>query len=74
MISRFARVRSEDETLDALTEEMESVGDSDDPRVLRKLMREVGSAMDEDLDDEFEEMMEEEAGGGEGLPAENSEG
>jgi putative FmdB family regulatory protein len=63
-ISRFARVRSEDESLDSLSDEMETMGDSDDPKVLRRLMREMGSAVGEDLGDEFEQMMEEEARGG----------
>ena len=63
-MSRFARVRNEDDTLDALADEMESVGDTDDPKTLRRMMKEVSGAMGEDLDDEFEQMMEEEASGG----------
>ena len=63
-ISRFSRVRSEDDTLDALADEMESVGDTDDPKTLRRMMKEVSGAMGEDLDDDFEQMMEEEATGG----------
>jgi putative FmdB family regulatory protein len=62
-MSRFARVRNEDDTLDALADEMESVGDTDDPKTLRRMMKEVSGAMGEDLDDEFEQMMEEESGG-----------
>ncbi|HZO89745.1 MAG TPA: zinc ribbon domain-containing protein [Chthonomonadaceae bacterium] len=62
-ISRFARVRSEDEALDSLADEMESMGDTDDPKALRRLMREMGKEMGEDLGDEFEQMMEEEAAG-----------
>ena len=62
-ISRFARVRSEDDALDSLADRMESAGDTDDPKALRSLMREVGKEMGEDLDDEFEQMMEEEEGG-----------
>ena len=62
-MSRFARVRNEDDALDSLAEDMESIGDSDDPKALRKMMKEVSGAMGEDLDDEFEEMMEQEATG-----------
>lgn len=58
-ISRFARVRSEDESLDSLAEEMEALGDSDDPKAMRRLVREMGREMGEDLDEEFEQMMEE---------------
>ncbi|MCS6774947.1 MAG: zinc ribbon domain-containing protein [Chloroherpetonaceae bacterium] len=61
-ISRFARVRSEDDALDALAEDLEAAGDTDDPRAMRRLMREIGKEMGEDLDDEFEQMLEEEAG------------
>lgn len=62
-ISRFARVRSEDDFLDNLADEMESAGDTEDPKVLRRLMREMGKGLGEDLDEDFEQMMEEEASG-----------
>ena len=62
-ISRFARVRSEDDFLDSLADEMESAGDTDDPKVLRRLMREMGKGLGEDLDEDFEQMIEEEASG-----------
>jgi putative FmdB family regulatory protein len=65
-ISRFARVRSEDETLDSLADEMEAMGDGDDPKAMRRLMREMGKEMGEDMDEDFEQMMEEEAAGGDG--------
>jgi putative FmdB family regulatory protein len=65
-ISRFARVRNEDDALDSLADEMESIGDTEDPKALRRMMKEVSSAMGEDMDDDFEQMMEEEAGGGTG--------
>ena len=63
LISRFARVRSEDDTLDALAEDVESVGGSDDPRAMRQLMKEMGKEMGEDLEQDFEQMMEEEESG-----------
>jgi putative FmdB family regulatory protein len=62
-LSRFARVRNEDDALDSLADEMESIGDTDDPKTLRRMMKQVSGAMGEDLDDEFEQMMEEEACG-----------
>ena len=61
-ISRFARVRSEDEAFDALADEMESVGE-DDPRAMQRLVREMGQEMGEDLGEDFEQMMEEDAAG-----------
>ena len=42
---------------------MESLGDTDDPKTLRRMMKQVSGAMGEDLDDDFEQMMEEEASG-----------
>ena len=57
-ISRFARVRNEDDTLDSLADELESVGDSEDPKAMRRMMKEMGSALGEDLDEEFEQMLE----------------
>ena len=67
-ISRFARLRSEDEALDSLAGEMEALGDTEDPRALKRLMRAMGDEMGEDLDDEYEQMMEEEAAGEDSEP------
>ena len=62
-ISRFARVRSDDEAIDALGDEMEALGDSDDPAAMRRMVREMGREMGEDLEDDFDAMMEEEEAG-----------
>ena len=65
LISRFSRLRSEDEKTDAMTDEMEAMGnDGDDPAAMRRLMKEMGDEMGEDLGDDFEQMLEEEALGG----------
>jgi putative FmdB family regulatory protein len=58
-ISRFARVRSEDEALDSMADEMEAMGDPDDPASVRRMMRSMGSEMGEDMEGEFDRMMEE---------------
>ena len=57
-ISRFARVRSEDQAMDSLAEDMETLGDSDDPKTMRRMMRDMTAAMGEDMDDDFEQMLE----------------
>ena len=57
-ISRFARVRNEDDTLDSLADEMETIGGSDDPKTMRRMMRDVTAAMGEDMDGDFEQMLE----------------
>ena len=62
-VSRFARLRSEDETMESLTDES-SFGDiENDPRAMRKWVREMGKAMDEDMDQDLEAALEEEMEG-----------
>ena len=67
-VSRFARVRSDDQALDSLTDRAESMDESD-PRAMRGLIRDMASEMGDDIDaDEFEALMEdsmnEESSGG----------
>lgn len=57
-MSRFARVRTEDDQLDALTDELESADESS-PAAMRRLVRAMGDEMGEDLSDEFEQILEE---------------
>lgn len=66
LMSRVSALRSEDDLLDDLAD-VDRVGDLEDPKRLKKWVREMGKTMDEDMGDELEEMLEEEAaGGGEG--------
>lgn len=57
LISRFSRIRSEDETLDAMEEAAFVSGD--DPASMGKLMREMGKAIGEDGEEGIEELIEE---------------
>jgi putative FmdB family regulatory protein len=68
LISRFARIRSEDEVLDSLADSAD-LGDIDEenPASVARFMKKMGSEMGEDLGDDFEEAMAEEMGG-EGPP------
>jgi putative FmdB family regulatory protein len=59
LVSRFARYRSEDDRLDAIADQMEMMGEPDSPSEMRRVVREMGKAMDEDVSDEMEEMLEE---------------
>lgn len=64
-VSRFARLRSEDETIDALAEQADNM-DVNDPKAIRRMAREMAGEMGEDIDAaEFEQMVEEEIGAGE---------
>lgn len=56
-VSRFARVRSEDDALDSLADRADQA-DMDDPRTMSRFMKEMASEMGEDGDD-FEQMMDE---------------
>lgn len=58
LVSRFARVRSEDDQIDSLADRLETMGEPEDAAQMRSLVRDMGKAMDEDLSDEMEEMFE----------------
>lgn len=59
LVSRFARLRSEDETIDALAEQADSL-DENDPKAVRRLVREMADGMGDDMDaGEFEQIMDE---------------
>jgi putative FmdB family regulatory protein len=62
-VSRFARVRSEDDALESLADEAEFGDIENDPKAMRKWVREMGKAMDEELDEDFEQALEEEMTG-----------
>src|SRR5215510_7965480 len=59
LLSRFARVRSEDARLDDLTSDA-TLGDVDesDPKSMARWMKKMGNELGEDLGDDFEAMAE----------------
>jgi putative FmdB family regulatory protein len=58
LVSRFARFRSEDDRVDALADELETMGEPDSPAEMRQMVREMGKAMDEDVSEDMEELFE----------------
>lgn len=58
LISRFTRVRSEDEKLDAL-EDAALMGGADDPKAMRRVMGEMAREMGEDLGEDVDELLDE---------------
>ena len=62
LMSRFARVRSEDDALDAMADDIEGLDESD-PRAMRRLMRDMSQEMGEDVGDDFEQMLDAEEAG-----------
>ena len=60
LMSRFARLRSEDDRLDALADPS-SFGDLDesDPKSVARFAKKMGKEMGEDLGEDFDQVMEE---------------
>jgi putative FmdB family regulatory protein len=58
LVSRFRRARSEDERIDELSERLETMGEPESAGAMRRLVREMGKAMDDDMADEMEELFE----------------
>lgn len=72
LMSRVSSLRSEDDMLDDLAD-IDRVGDLEDPKRLKKWVREMGKTMDEDMGDELEQMLEEEAAeGSDGSPRDDA--
>ena len=63
LVSRFARVRSEDEALESLADESKFGDIENDPKAMGKWIKEMGRAMDEDMDEDLEQALEEEMSG-----------
>ena len=58
VVSRVARARSEDERLDELADKFDTMGEPESYSQMRETMREAGSALDDGMADEMEEMLE----------------
>ncbi|MBI4841123.1 MAG: zinc ribbon domain-containing protein [candidate division NC10 bacterium] len=60
LMSRFARLRSEDDRLDALADPS-SFGDLDenDPKTIARFAKKMGGELGEDLGEDFDQVMEE---------------
>lgn len=61
-VSRFARIRSEEQALDDLADPS-SMGDLDDPATMKRWAKEMGSELGEGLGDEFDDYADDAAGG-----------
>lgn len=58
LVSRFTRMRNEDERIDEIADRLDMMDNPDSGQDLRELVRDMGKAMDEDLSDEMEEIFE----------------
>jgi hypothetical protein len=63
LVSRFVRGRDEDARVEELSDRMDQYGEPESLSEARRLAREVGSAMDEDMSDDMEAMLEEDSEG-----------
>lgn len=60
LMSRFARVRSEDDRLDALADPSSFGGlDENDPKSVARWAKKMGGELGDDLGEDFDQMMEE---------------
>ena len=57
-VSRFRRLRSEDDALDELTGMADTIN-PDDPKAIKRLVKEMAGSMGEGGDDDFEALMDE---------------
>lgn len=58
LVSRFRRLRSEDDRVEEMASRLETTGEPDSPAEMRRMIREMGKAMDEDMSDEMEELFD----------------
>ena len=58
LVSRVARYRTEDGRMDEISDRLDAMDEPDSSTEMRSMVREIGKAMDEDVSDEMEEMLE----------------
>ncbi len=58
LVSRIGRFRSEDDRIDEIADELELMGEPGSPSEMRRVVRELGKAMDDDMSDEMEQMLD----------------
>jgi putative FmdB family regulatory protein len=63
LVSRFARVRSEEDALEDLADESRYGDIENDPKAMRQWVRDMGKAMDEDMEEDLEAALDEELSG-----------
>ncbi len=58
LIGRVARLRGEDQRIDEFAGSLSSMGEPSDHAQIRRLAKEMGSALDDSVSDEMEQMFE----------------
>lgn len=67
LVSRFVRGRHEDDRIDEMADRLESMGEPESSGQARDILRELGKAMDDDVADEMEAMLDADLSGEDGL-------
>ncbi len=63
LVSRFARLRSEDDAIESMLDPSKLGDIENDPKAMRRFVKDMSAEMGEDMTDEFEAAMEEEMSG-----------
>jgi putative FmdB family regulatory protein len=58
LVSRFRRIRSEDDRIDHIADHLEAMAEPESTHQMREFIKEMGRATDDDMSDELEEMFE----------------
>ncbi|MBX3113434.1 MAG: zinc ribbon domain-containing protein [Fimbriimonadaceae bacterium] len=58
LVSRFRRGRSDDDRIDHIADQLETMGEPGSASEIRELVKEIGRATDDDMADDLEEMLE----------------
>lgn len=58
LVSRFRRMRSENDRIDAIADQLESMDEPQSASEMREYVKEMGRATDDDMSGELEEMFE----------------
>ncbi len=58
LVSKFRRLRSEDDRIDAIADELEDMNQPESTSQMRDFIKEMGRATDDDMSEELEEMFE----------------
>ncbi len=63
LVSRFARLRSEDDAMESMLDPSRLGDIENDPKAMRRFVKDMSAELGEDMTDEFEAAMEEEMSG-----------
>ena len=61
LVSRFARLRTEEDRLDQMAdrfEKLDELGDVDDPAMIESFTKEIGDSMDDEMRQDMEQLIE----------------